>query len=268
MARSRRRPEQIQALNTVQKVEDLDKASTSQLKQKLVYELLYLMDVTLHQMTQKQLGDQLGVGQPQVSKWCGTSAVLPREKAEILDDKGYETTLGVTFTALVDRIHKRREVAPLSDEVFLASPIASSPDYLASRKSVMELERVIIDHTGWTVYNASRNVEDVYDASQIALRENLEAVKNCKYFVLLLPPRPLVAPSSVWVEAGAAIAWQRPSIYFAPAAPPEGPDYLPYILQNSVPASLLAKSITIHRTDAGSRSAAEMIKRNGVKLFQ
>ena len=115
-------------------------------------------------------------------------------------------------------------------DVFLASPMASLTgrgSYIRERESASDLARIIESYCGYSVYYAGDEIESDadFEAPGIALALNVQALRDSRHFVLLVT-EPLVKPSSVWVEAGLALAYGKPLTLFVNAT-----DDLPYMLR-------------------------------------
>lgn len=172
--------------------------------------------------------------QSSVSRMLGRpNRNLPAEKAILLDAK-YETLCGLSFTDLVkarqaaDRRARSRR-ASADYDVFVASPMASADDYGPMRGLAGSLVSAIENHTDLRVYFAGRSIatDEDFESTDIAWRVNRDALQSSRCFLLYLPEK-LSKPSSVWVEAGMALALQIPSLYFV-----TNPESLPYILQRA-----------------------------------
>ena len=176
-----------------------------------------------------------------VSKWINGKAPLPRAVAAQLDDKFGKTELGISWVELVD-VLQRSEAEHGKDrpgrgdifDVFLASPMAAATGdgtFEEERRRALDMQRSLAAFAGMHVYYAGERIsaEDDFDVPDIASEMNFDALRESRYFVLMHvseassgsgatdnPDRPVPpkAPSSVWVEAGYALATRKPSLYF------------------------------------------------------
>lgn len=102
-------------------------------------------------------------------------------------------------------------------DVFIASPmasVASEEDYAKHRNKVLEIEKALMAHCNFrSIFSASRNLPTKadFDANDVALVDDLRAIRESRYFMLLHPERSM---SSTVLEAGVALAYGRPSVYF------------------------------------------------------
>jgi hypothetical protein len=253
--------------------EDLTRAPLDALRDHLRFELdRAAQDLGSLEALAHQMGYETG---SQVSKIRAGSADLPLAKARFLDSRGISTTLGVTWSSLVEAIAVRKTknrnrtapIAPGAVDVFLAVPMASTSDdaqYEETRRKAHAFVTAIETYCAYSVYCAALQVgsRKDFDAPGFALTDNTTALAHCRRFVLFVP-EVVEKPSSVWVEAGLALAWQKPSTYFVPH-----PEVLPYILQQAADVKGLESIGTacIHWID-DDRSPASLVRRHGPALF-
>lgn len=101
-------------------------------------------------------------------------------------------------------------------DVFLAAPMAACADeesYQRERDSALRVLAALRTHCGYRrIYFAGEHLETLeeFEAADVSLSEDLEALRQSRYFVLLYPEK-LV--TSALAEAGAALALGIPSIY-------------------------------------------------------
>jgi hypothetical protein len=262
--------------------EELERATSSQLALQLRYELQHLLDV--NGFKQDALGLALGFSQAAVSRWkVGTERVLSAAGAEALD-RGFTldgqfhkpaTTLEVTWYELV-ALHRVRQQSEGGDrssrtkrpawQVFLASPIAALEDpdeYLAERSAALDLKAAIENHCGLSVYYAGETVPTLRELQlpEAAAEINFAALSEARYFVLLVT-QSLNRPSSVFAEAGFALARGIPSLYFC-YDPRELPFCLRNLTQHTVPH--LPPVNQYFKSSVGE--VTDFIKANGKETF-
>lgn len=165
----------------------------------------------------------------------------PLDKAERLDALliGFEFVLeGESFASLASKARRRRSTTPAAKheyDVFIASPMASAAKeggYRRERSAALELAEAFERHCDFTrFYYAGKDIspEDGFESPSLSITVNAEALRASRYFVLLVTEQ-LFKPSGVYTEAGMAIAWQKPSVYFVPSDPDNR--YLPWMLDN------------------------------------
>ncbi|MGW1714725.1 hypothetical protein [Streptomyces sp. NPDC002156] len=101
-------------------------------------------------------------------------------------------------------------------DVFISTPMSSFPtqtEYKSHRRDILRLQKVLQEKCGFRVYFSGDQRPTLRDfqVSDIGLRNDGSALENSRYFLLVVP-RSLV--SSIYVEAGIAIALGKPSVYF------------------------------------------------------
>jgi hypothetical protein len=156
------------------------------------------------------------------------------ETAALLDEAGYRPLLTPTFVALADALDEARKRARpfkrlTAGRYVLASPMASSGDYAADRSVARDFAHLLHEYCGADVYYAGETVGTPadFDSESLAFQVNLAILQAACRFVLLLT-EPVVKPTSVWVEAGLALALRIPSTYIL-----ENREWLPYILKRA-----------------------------------
>ncbi len=123
------------------------------------------------------------------------------------------------------------EVAEIRHDVFLAAPMASHADdaaYQKDRAEMNSLVAVLEKDCGYdSVFYAGKHIASgkKFEAADISVREDYEALRSSRRFILVYPGR-LV--SSVLVEAGMAIALHKPMLIFA-----RDRDELPFLLKEA-----------------------------------
>jgi hypothetical protein len=263
--------------------EELASASAARLRAQLHYEFRRAYQTSAPRPRQLAFAIALGYDQAShVSGMLSGSEPVTRGVAEALDARHVLTTLGIPFTALQDALagaqHRERAITRGSStalqesvtDVFLSSPMASLDSrqaYDQQREDAKTLAAEIRAQCNLTVYYAGRDISNQteFDDEAVAVQDNVAALLDSRYFVLLVT-RPLQTPStSVLVEAGMALAYGKPSIYFVSDL-----SFLPYILRRigdgSLRTSMPSVSIEICAED-GVRRAVGLVRRHGRKLF-
>lgn len=143
--------------------------------------------------------------------------------------------------------------------------VAGRDSYGRERERASDLARIIESYCGYSVYYAGDEIESDadFEAPGIAMALNVEALRDSRHFVLLVT-EPLTRPSSVWVEAGLALAYGKPLTLFVDA-----PDNLPYMLRQVADAhdvpGLPAAQVFY---GAGVRMAGNLVKKHRGDLFE
>lgn len=258
----------------VHSAEDLPHAPRRKVERQLQFELERVL--RNQDLTQEGLATLLGLdSQASVSKWINGHTRLSRPRAAMLDEKVGPTSLGVPWVDLVDMLyrvrgdqgrHAEHGATSSAASVFLASPMASvGAGYSKMRQLTNDVASVIETFCDRTVYYAGRDIErsDEFDPSDLAATENFRALMHADFFVLLVP-QPLSKPSSIFVEAGYALAAGKPSLYIVSDAAA-----LPYALR-TLPTHEAERSVLpavlIERVKNGAAAAA-LLKNHGRILF-
>ncbi len=147
-------------------------------------------------------------------------------------------------------------------DVFLSTPMSSFPtqaEYRSHRRDVLRLQQALQEACGFRVYFSGdqRPTARDFQASDIGLRKDSSALENSRYFLLVLP-RDLI--SSVFVEAGMAIALGKPSVYFQHTEAS-----LPFVLRH--PGRSSRMPLTKVYTYAAFPEVLDCIRANGRDLF-
>ncbi|WP_241474172.1 helix-turn-helix domain-containing protein [Mycolicibacterium neoaurum] len=220
--------------------QDRSNASYEELDLQIRHELDQVWRST--RMSQAEFARELGYQTAtQISQLRNGQKSMTPPFAKLLDKWGvYTPTLGVTFQELV----AERDAIPRKDsvgkpqrkdyDVFLAAPMAAAVDrYDEIRQHVMDVRETLATYAKCKTYCAAKDIvrSADFDNQKIAYETNLEAIQACRQFVAFLPvPVPLNrTPSSVWVEAGMALARSMPCTFFVPT-----PQDLPYVLQRAM----------------------------------
>ena len=101
-------------------------------------------------------------------------------------------------------------------DVFISSPMFAFRDeerYKTHRMNVLRLITALNDECGFTCYYAGEERPDYddFEASDVALSNDLQALRDSRFYVLLMPE---TSATSALVEAGAALILRKPSTYF------------------------------------------------------
>jgi hypothetical protein len=103
-------------------------------------------------------------------------------------------------------------------DVFLSAPMASAGDaaaYKKTRNAMLKIMQVLkAEHGLKKIYYAGENIEspEDFDPANMSLESDLVRIAGSKYFILVvLDQFPL---SSVFFEAGYALAMSKKSVYF------------------------------------------------------
>jgi transcriptional regulator with XRE-family HTH domain len=204
--------------------EALEAARSEQIRKQLAYEVWHLREERLG-YTQPEFAEKVGLSSGAgISRFETGRVLLSKPVADRIDNlSGAKTTIeGLSFSAMRalasgpgrdGRSRRRRR-----ELLFLASPMVSaggSAAYARERSEAMELANAIETHCDLDVYYAGRQIptEDQFDLPQAAAGINFPQLRRANYFALLLL-NDLKKPSSVWVEAGFALALGLPSVYF------------------------------------------------------
>lgn len=223
--------------------------------------------------TQEKLGiEVLGyTTASQLNKIVNGSASLTTDRARLLDEHGLSPVVAdISFEELARmRATRQRRRAPNSSglwDVFLALPMASTDDDAAFdhvQREARALVQALEDRCDFTVYCGALQVagRDDFDSPAFALADNVEALRRASNFLLWVD-RPLTKPSSVWVEAGMALALGKPSVYLV-----KEPETLPYILRQASGAKVAGLGGVRCEWIGSSASPANLVRRHGRQLF-
>lgn len=136
--------------------------------------------------------------------------------------------------------------------------------YESERSAARDVKLALETRCGFSVHYAGDAIETDadFDSPEIAAETNFEILSRSHFFLLLALAQP-ADPSSVYVEAGFALAHHLPSLYLV-----AGPDCLPFVLrtlgqhqQQSLPP------VSLQFID-GVDQAVAFVKRNGAPLFE
>jgi hypothetical protein len=123
---------------------------------------------------------------------------------------------------------KDRDTRKRKYDVFVASVLAGFEDdarLAAERKTALAVVRALEQECRFSVYYAGRDVESKkdFDGSEIGAREDIEALRDSRHFIMIYPER---LTSSVLFEAGYAYQRCETSTYFVRRT-----DDLPYLMR-------------------------------------
>lgn len=254
--------------------EEIEESSLERLRDQVRFELLSLT----RSATQEELAHNIGYDTgSQISKIVTGLADLPVARAKELDKLGLRTTLGTSFEVLARAVkeangprrgRRSKRVLTGSYDVFLALPMASTEDelkYQAVRAEARNLVSALEAQCGYSVYCGVLSVatRTDFDSPGFALEENVPALANCRRFVLWVPEL-ITRPSSIWVEAGMALALGKPSTYLVPS-----PEVLPYILREiaHIGSDLEIGNVRVHWTDIDI-TPTSLVVRHRTRLFE
>lgn len=249
----------------------LDTATTDQIRRQIRFELQALLD--RNDLTQEALALQLDYETAgTVSKWVSGLSPLSfpgAKKLDLLADALGPPSVARTFKELVVAGQRRRAPrrAALEYDVFLASPMAAVDDapYAAQRDEALNVKTVLENYCGFSVYYAGGEIRthDDFESTDLSAEVNFSTLSSCRFFVLLVTCE-VARPTSVWVEAGFAMALRVPSLYLIDSL-----SSLPFVMrtlnQHTVPAIL--PPVRIESLDVGQR-ASSLLRTQGKKIFQ
>jgi hypothetical protein len=130
----------------------------------------------------------------------------------------------------VPKVGEANASKPMRYDVFISSPMFAFEDerrYQTHRKNVLRLIKALQDQCDFTCYYAGKgrlNYDD-FETSDVALSHDLQALRDSRFYVLLVPE---TSATSALVEAGAALILLKPSTYFV-----QEEARLPFALQNA-----------------------------------
>jgi len=105
----------------------------------------------------------------------------------------------------------------IKHDLFIASPMASfdsDDEYKKDRQGILNLIDTFRRECKFkSIIYAGRDIRSMsdFDAPDLSVQDDFLALKESRYFIMVLPEK---LASSVLVEAGAALALEKPSIYF------------------------------------------------------
>jgi hypothetical protein len=239
-----------------------------------------LIELRSHQdLTQEAIGLYIERDQSYVSRLANGTLNLQIKEALALD-KNWSDPNWFPFADLVSARVTRTKQQPKQGQstvrksVFVASPMSvPTGTYKESRNLALDLVTVLRNRCNFEVYYAGEELPTVedFDAADLAYEINLKALKESSHFILLWegPPkdnarkreaRPKTV-SSIWVEAGMALAMRMPSTYFVPDL-----TALPYILQQASKQNSSAP-VNVRPFGDDPRASINLVRSNGARLF-
>jgi hypothetical protein len=178
-------------------------------------------------LTNAGLADKTRYSESSIAKWASGVAAISMAGAEALDIAGYTPSVGNSFVHLVEsyqaarvRSGRANELLNREYDVYLASPMASTAsgrDYAIERKAALDVKRAIELWCKLSVFYAGDELESKghLRPPELSADSNFKALKSARFFVLLIRTR-IRHPSSIFIEAGYALAMGIPALYIAP----------------------------------------------------
>ncbi|SCL19362.1 hypothetical protein [Micromonospora inyonensis] len=149
-------------------------------------------------------------------------------------------------------------------DIFVSSPMTAfgaDGGYEEHRKEVLKIVAVIERRCQLRCYYSGRTRETLQDleAVDVGLRNDMEALRSSRTFVLILPE---AFVSSVFVEAGMALAFGKPAVYF------RRPDVrLPFMLEGAANAAGSDLPPTRQYPYQSTPDLIRLIQNNGRRIF-
>jgi len=147
-------------------------------------------------------------------------------------------------------------------DVFLSAPMAgfsTDEEYKDVRKDALEVIENLRTACGLKdVFYAAQHIKTKadFDAADVSVVDDLNALRESKYFVMIYPSRIV---SSCLFEAGCAVALKKPSLYFV-----RDRKHLPFLLRQAGEA--LSSLVKIREaSDIGEMT--KLICKNKLKVF-
>jgi hypothetical protein len=147
-------------------------------------------------------------------------------------------------------------------DLFVSSPMAAfaqDSDFKIDRTRILDLITCFKKELRFkTIFYAGAEITSLtdFDAEDLSAKDDMDALLGSKYFVLIYPEK-LV--SSVLVEAGAAIAYKKKSIYFVRQR-----DHLPFLLKQAEMA--FPGIVKIYEFEK-HEDIKRLVEKNGLNLF-
>lgn len=252
---------------------DLMLASSEALRAQLRYEIWEIKRQS--EATNEELALELGYRNgSSVTKWLNDHAPVSVDCAKTLDRLGKTPTIGGTFTDLrkaytqVSRgISREKPRGSRTYDVFLASPMASvegSEEYEVERQAARDVKEALENYCDLSVYYAGESLEskEEFDSPVVAAEENFDALESAQRFVLLALGK-VTRPSSIYVEAGYALARKLPSLYLV-----RHPVALPFVLRslNQHERNEKLPTVSVEYVESGAR-AVGLFRKHGDAIF-
>lgn len=251
--------------------EQLDSATPVMLDEQIRFEVRHL--IASLDLTQSAFARAIGYGDGTVSKWKSGQQRLSEGGAKSIDERGYgPTTLGLSFSDLLRLYRARAGSAGENEEhttwdVFLGMPMASvdQDDYKKTLADARQIRTALEEHCGWQAFFAGADIPTAndFDTPDLALQINCVALKLSTTFMMVVL-QPLTRASSVFVEAGFALALNKPSVYFV-----RDRRVLPYILREASVHSAAAGLPTVRVCEVDDPAQViGLIRRHKGDLFR
>lgn len=169
---------------------------------------------------------------------------------------------GGRLDASAEGAARRPEEERFEYEVFVAAVMAghATPSaYEDSRAGVMRVVQALRAKCKHGVFYAGETLAttDAFEQAGMVATEDMRKVARSRYFLMIYPEK---AASSVLMEAGVALANERPSVYCVKDIAD-----LPYLMQRAVlDKNVKATAITVTTID----QLIKIIEQSGLEIFQ
>jgi hypothetical protein len=225
-------------------------------------------------LTNGGLAEKIDYSESAIAKWASGAAAISMAGAEALDTAGYEPSVGNSFVHLVEnyraakvRSGRANDLLNREYDVYLASPMASTTsdrNYEVERKAALDVKRAIEIWCKLSVFYAGEELESRvhFRPPELSADSNFKALRGARFFVLLLLT-PIRHPSSIFIEAGYALAMSIPALYIAPEIK-DIPFVLRKLTEHSSREVLPPVSLQYHSKPDG---AVSLIQHHGTQLF-
>ncbi len=135
------------------------------------------------------------------------------------------------------RLHFTAPQTTFSHDVFISTPMAALDDDEQVKRHRADIEKVrhaLRDYCHFAldrVFYAGTDMDDkgAFERSDMALRKNYKELEQSRVFLMIAPDK---RPSSIYVEAGMAMALGKPCVFFA-----REQDDLPWLIREATAAS-------------------------------
>lgn len=138
--------------------------------------------------------------------------------------------------------------------------LSTEEEYQENREAVLDLEQQLrVACNFQSIYYAGQELKSKaeFEAQDVALEDDIRALRESKYFLLLYPQK---IASSVIFEAGLALAFGKPSVYFV-----RDRNHLPFLMAKAEQASLNAR-VKIYEYST-HEVISNLIKHHGPRLW-
>jgi hypothetical protein len=252
--------------------QSLNGVSASDLRKQMQAEIKQLK--AAEGLTSSGLAEKISYSEPSIAKWASGAAAISLAGARAFDAAGYKPSVGDSFVHLVQRYKaakarsgRANELLNREYDVYLASPMASTTNdrnYQIERKAALDVKRAIEIWCNLSVFYAGDELESRvhFRPPELAGDSNFRALGSARFFVLLIMT-PIRHPSSIFIEAGYALARGIPALYIAPTLKD-----LPFVLRKLTEYSarevLPPVSLQYHNKPD---EAVSLIQHYGTQLF-